>query len=424
MRVGFVTQWFPPEPGTLVAAAIADGLASRGHEVHVLTGFPNYPSGELQPGYPIRPYRRDVRSAGVTVHRAPLYPSHDASAARRMVNYLTFGISATVIAQTKMPTPDVWLIYSSPATAALPALLAQRRQAVPVFLLIQDLWPDSVAASGFVSSRAANRVIDKSLTRYCGWMYERAAGIGVISPSMRRILAQRDVDTSKIHLTQNWVEDADLSPGEFASDNLRRSLGLPEGRLFLYAGNLGALQGLPSLVMAFARCPDVNLALVGDGVRRGELEELIRTRRLTNVHLIPPQPARMIGRFLAASDIQVVSLSDTPLLRATMPSKVQLAMASGRPILAHAAGDVAELVESTQTGIAAPPDDIDATATAIAEFGRMTVGALRAMGTRARRHYESVFSPAAGLDRLEALLGQDPSRSGLPDPSLLAEITR
>lgn len=78
MRVAFVTQWFPPEPGTLVAAAIAEGLAARGHDVHVLTGFPNYPNGRLHAGYRLRPYRRDRYSTRITIHRAPLYPSHNA----------------------------------------------------------------------------------------------------------------------------------------------------------------------------------------------------------------------------------------------------------------------------------------------------------------------------------------------------------
>src|SRR5665647_2347722 len=90
MRIAFVTQWFPPEQGTFVAAAIADGLAERGHEVHVLTGFPNYPTGRLQVGYPLRPYRREIRSDRVVVHRAPLFPSHDASAGKRAANYLSF----------------------------------------------------------------------------------------------------------------------------------------------------------------------------------------------------------------------------------------------------------------------------------------------------------------------------------------------
>ena len=132
MRIAFVTQWFPPEPGTVVASAIADGLAVRGHVVDVVTGFPNYPTGELQPGYPLQRYRRDERSERVTIHRAPLYPSHNTRAVKRMANYASFSASATWLTRSRLSRPDVWLTYSSPATAAVPALVAPPPAPCPV----------------------------------------------------------------------------------------------------------------------------------------------------------------------------------------------------------------------------------------------------------------------------------------------------
>jgi colanic acid biosynthesis glycosyl transferase WcaI len=320
MRIAFVTQWFPPEPGTFVAAAIADGLAERGHEVHVLTGFPNYPTGKLQAGYPLRPYRRESRSESVTVHRAPLFPSHDDSAGKRMANYLTFATSASWVARTKMPRPDVWLTYSSPATAALPALTVPRRLHAPSYLLVQDLWPDSVTESGFVPGRLG-RGMSAALHRYCNWTYRRSAGIGVISPSMASILAERGVTPEKICWLPNWVEDKHLLPREIPTDALRRALGLSQGRLFMYAGNMGELQELEPLIEAFAQCPGVNLALVGGGVDLAHLQHLVTSRGISNVHFVASQPTERIGKFVAASDVQIVSLRDTRLLRARCQAK-------------------------------------------------------------------------------------------------------
>jgi glycosyltransferase involved in cell wall biosynthesis len=403
MRITFVTQWFPPEPGTLVAAAIADGLAERGHEVHVLTGFPNYPTGRLQAGYPLRPYRRESRSERVIVHRAPLFPSHNASAIKRMANYLTFAIGASWVARTKMPKPDVWLTYSSPATAALPALTVPKRLRTSSYLLLQDLWPDSVTESGFVSG-LLGRGINAALHRFCDWAYRRSAGIGVISPSMAGILVERGVEQGKIHFLPNWVEDKHLWPNEIPTDESRRSLGLPEGRLFMYAGNLGELQGLEPLVEAFGQCPEVSLVLVGGGVACASLQHLVTLRRALNVHFVPSQPTERIGRFIAAADVQIVSLRDTRLLRATMPSKLQSSMAASRPVLACAAGDVADLITASRSGIAVRPGDVPAAVEAIRRLNAMPAEELIEMGRRGRVHYEMNFAPDVGLDRLESWL--------------------
>lgn len=403
MRIAFVTQWFPPERGTLVAGAIADGLAGRGHDVHVVTGFPNYPTGKLYPGFPMRGYRRDQHADRVVVHRGPLYPSHNANAVSRMANYASFAASSAWTSRGHLPRPDVWLTYSSPATAAVAAATAPRRLRGPSCLIIQDLWPDSVVESGFVNGRVG-RGIERVLTRFCDWTYRRSDAIGVISPGMRRVLVERGVDSSKVHDTPNWIDDGHLLPNQPANVELRAATGLPAGRLFMYAGNLGELQGLQQLVEAFGLCPEARLVLVGDGVAKASLERFVTDRRLANVQFIPPQDTSRVGRFIAASDVQVVSLRDNPLLRVTMPSKVQAAFAAGRPVLAHAAGDVADLVQYSGAGVAAPPGDIRATASAVRQLCAVDQADLRRQGQIARRYYELNFSPAAGARRLEALL--------------------
>lgn len=405
MRIGFVTQWFPPEPAT-VALAIAEGLAARGHDVQVLTGFPNYPNGVLHDGYPLRPYRRDI-VGDVTVHRAPLYPSHDRSALRRMINYASFGVSASSVGWVKVPRPDAWLVYSSPATAALPALLSRWGRSIPMHLMIQDLWPDSVTQSTFVDG-SVRRGIDAVLRRYCSWTYARATGIGVISPGMRAVLTSRGIPDAKIHDTPNWVSDSFVNTSELSPS--RAALGLPHGRLFMYAGNVGELQGLDPLVSSFARVPEANLVVVGDGVARPRLQELVERERITNVHFLGARPSNEIGSFIRASDVQIVSLQDTPLLRATMPSKTQSSLAFGKPILAHAAGDVATLIGSNGVGAVAPPGDAPRSVEAIRYLVDATGAELDAMGKASRELFTQRYSSEAGLDALESMLNPSQAR--------------
>ena len=313
-----------------------------------------------------------------------------------MANYASFALSAAWVARRHLPVPDAWLTYSSPATATLPSLIAPTRLRAPSYMIVQDLWPDSVTESGLVNG-GLGRAVERTLNAYCNWSYRRSAGIGVISPGMRTILIDRGVDEAKISLTPNWIEDSHLLPDLPPTDDLRRSLGLPTGPLFMYAGNMGELQGLSAVIEAFGRCADVNLALVGGGVAVGSLRQLASAQGARNVYFVESQSADKVGQFIAASDVQIVSLKDSALLRATMPSKVQTSMAAGRPVLAHAAGDVAQLVTQCGAGLAATPGDVGSVVSAIRQFcatrSRSNCGTWAAMGGC---EYERSFSPTAG----------------------------
>ena len=399
MKIGFVTQWFPPEPGAVVASAITTGLVDLGHEVEVLTGFPNYPTGKVMPGYPLRPYRRDVGPGDVTVHRAPLYPSHDASAVRRSANYLSFAAAAAVVGRTARMRPDAWLVYSSPATAVVPAARLFGRGRAPIFLVIMDMWPDSVTDSGFVDGRAG-RAVERGLTAFCDWSYRAAAGIGVTSPGMRALLVERGVPDDKIFDTPNWVDDDYLLPDLAVAGDERRAMGLPDGRLFMYAGNMGELQGLDPLLRAFARRPEAQLILVGDGVARERLVGLVDTMGAPNISFLAQVPFAEVGRLLAASDVQIVSLQDTPLMRVTTPGKLQTTLAAARPALVHAAGDAAEIVRRADAGWTARPGDEHELLAAIDAAMAASPDDLARLGRNARATYEAQYSAAVGPRRL------------------------
>lgn len=399
MRVTFVSQWYPPERGVTVPLAIVDGLVARGHQVDVLTGLPNYPDGQLHDGYTIRPYRRD-QSGRVTIHRASLYPNHSRAAAPRMANYLSFAAGAAMVGATRVPVPDVWLTYSSPATAALPAMLPRRRRhRRPHALIVQDLWPDSVLGSGMASPRLT-QVIGRPLAALSQATYRSADSIGVISPGMRQVLTDRGIEPHRILDTPNWV--APLQAPERDVPSLRTHLGVDGGTpIFLYAGNLGEMQSLISLVEAFDRVVGAHLVLIGDGVMRREVEESAATR--PHVHVLPPVAAEEVPALQAEADVLVVSLQDTPLLRVTMPSKLQSSMAAGKPILVQGAGDVADVVTKARCGATGSPcsDELRRAVESLASASPETRAEL---GRRARSWYDDHYSADAGAARVERLL--------------------
>lgn len=400
----YITQWFPPEP-VLVPLAVAQALERRGHQVTVLTGVPNYPTGVTQPGYHAwRPRKDEVE--GLEVRRAPLVPGHSSSTLRRMTNYVSWALSATVFGFRTLRRADVALVYSSPASAALPAMIWRRISQTPYVLLIQDIWPDSVFATGFLATGRTRRIAQATLSRFCSWSYRSAAHIAVISPGAVDLLVSRGVPRDRISLVYNWTDESQESAADPGS--ARRELGLPEDAFVIsYAGNHGPAQGLDVVIRAaneIRDLDDVRVLLVGGGLAAADLRLLAETLGCDNVTFIGPVPHDRMGLVRSASDVQLVCLVDDPLFRVTMPSKVQAILASGTAAIAIGSGDAAAVVEESGAGWAVPPGDHDALASAFRAARAESQAAMSARGRAGHAYYQQHMSEAVGGHRLDTIL--------------------
>ncbi|MCU0881855.1 MAG: glycosyltransferase family 4 protein, partial [Hyphomonadaceae bacterium] len=202
MRILYLSQFFEPEPA-FKGTTFVRALKAAGHTVEVATGFPNYPGGKLYPGFKIAPYRRETGS-GFTVHRLPLYPSHNASSLGRALNYLSFFCSALLFCLINSRRFDVIYVYHPPITVGLAATLAAWLWRVPVALDIQDLWPDSVVTTGL---RGTSQ-LEAPLASLCRFVYRRAACLIPQSKGMEAKLIERGVPASKLRTIRNWASDA------------------------------------------------------------------------------------------------------------------------------------------------------------------------------------------------------------------------
>jgi colanic acid biosynthesis glycosyl transferase WcaI len=95
------------------AAELAQHWALAGHQVSVLTGFPNHPTGVVPPEWRGRLRRLTYHEniGNVHVYRTWLWPLPNRRAHERMRNYASFCVSA--LRGTFLPRPDV-IIASSP----------------------------------------------------------------------------------------------------------------------------------------------------------------------------------------------------------------------------------------------------------------------------------------------------------------------
>lgn len=403
-RVLFLTQWFDPEPA-MKGIGFMRGLIDQGLTVEVATGFPNYPSGRIATGYRLRPYQREIMQ-GVAVRRLWLWPSHDASSVGRIANYLSFFLSALIFCLLRGRRYDAIYVYHPPITVGLAAALGGMITRRPFVLEVQDLWPDSVAASGMSGTGRMARILGP----ICRFVYRRAAHVVGQSHGMTARLVQRGVPADRASTIINWAdEDLARPSGTYPVE----TLGF-EGRFNLvYGGNLGRVQGLETLIRAAERAgrevPGIQLTLIGEGVERDRLAALIEEAGASHVQLKPGVPQTQIGDVFAAADVLVLHLIDDPLFEITIPSKTQFYMAMGRPILIGVRGEAADMVTAANAGLAAPPGDVEAVAKAMIALARLPPSEREAMGQRARRayldHYSFDRAVVATADRVRAVIG-------------------
>jgi glycosyltransferase involved in cell wall biosynthesis len=412
MRVIVLSQWYPPEPESKIHLLARD-LVARGHQVTTITGFPNYPVGQIYPGYKMRWHQWEMRDA-VRVLRLPLYPSHDRSGSRRALNYLSFALSASMLGLLLAGPADVMWVYHPPLTIGLPATIIGALRRIPFIYEVQDMWPETLTATGMFSSPR----IAALLGAFARFVYRRAAAITVISEGFRRNLISKGVPADKINVISNWADEELFHPVP-ADAQLADAHGLTGKFNLVFAGNMGAAQGLENLLAAAEQLrdlPQLQFALIGDGVDVEDLKRLARERGLLNVKFIDRQPAAAMPKFFALADALLVHLRAEPLFRITIPSKTIAYLACGRPILAVTEGDAADLVRKYGAGLVCPPEDPSALAATIRRLYHLTPQQRAQMGEAGRRAYLSNFTRQSLMDRYEMLFTSVSGRGMVSHP--------
>lgn len=404
MKVGILTQWYEPEPGPAsLPGQLARALARRGHQVQVVTGFPNYPTGKIIEGYRLSRVL-DESLEGVRVRRVALYPNHGVSATGRALNYSSFAVSAAVSGISVLRGVDVLWVNYSPVTVGLPLFVHKFFHHTPTLVHVLDLWPDTLSASNFAyTGSAAGRLVMAGLGRWCQRIYATADCVAYISPGVGDVLAQRGVPRSKLVYAPMWANEELVRS---VPQEVERPYGLAYEQVALvYAGTLGRAQGLDALIHACAANRDlgVRCLIAGSGTEETRLRSMADEVGATNVTFLGRLSQAEAAALLACGDLHFISLNDEPLARITMPSKVQATLASGRTILAAAVGDLAEVVNQSG-GWVVPPGD----PTVLARVMRAAVlegrQSLARRGALARAHYEQEFRLSMGVSRIEDLL--------------------
>lgn len=403
MKVLIISQYFWPENFRITD--VAQGLRDLGHEVTVLTGLPNYPDGRFFAGYGLRGPWRD-KHEGIEVIRAPLVPRGNGGGPRLICNYLSFVAGSILFGLPRLRERfDALLVFEpSPVTVAIPALLLKTIQGTPLLFWVQDLWPESLSATGMVKNRMILRAV-ASLVRL---IYRHSDRILIQSRAFREPIRALGAEDQRIVYLPNSAE-ALYQPVELPADAPERLL-VPAGFRIMFAGNIGAAQSFSTIIDAadlLREFADVHWIILGDGRMRGEAEAEVEARGLgAQVHFLGQHAPAMMPRFFALADVLLVTLRRDPIFAATLPSKLQSYLACGRPIVAALDGEGARVLEESGAGIAVPSDDPRALADAVRRLRAARPEERAKMGSRGRAYFEAEFDRGMLLRRLQDCMAE------------------
>ena len=410
MRLVILTQYYPPETGAPQArlSDLASRLRRRGHEVHVLTAMPNYPTGRVFDGWRGRLFSREVID-GNPVTRVPLFTTPSKRVALRLLNFGSFAVTSAVLGLVALDKADVLLWECPPLFLSPTAWLLARRLGAVLVTNVSDLWVQSAVDLGAVSNKKVIAALEK-------WEELTYRASSLVTCQSEGILAgvQERCPSARTLLYPNGV---DLSRFRKVARNLavRAEFGIPEGAFVVgYAGNFGVAQAMHQVVEA-ARLlqgrSDCFFLLLGSGPCRPEVERM--AQGLRNVRFHDPVPSHRIPEILANFDVGVVPLARAPVLRGARPSKMFELFAAEVPFVFCGEGEGASVAQASGGALVVPPEAPSGLASAILELLDAGPERRQAMGRQAREYAERNFDRAVIAQRVEdALMGLVEERCG------------
>jgi glycosyltransferase involved in cell wall biosynthesis len=415
MKILYVSQYFPPEMGAPAARAaeLSRHWAGAGHEVTVLTGFPNHPTGVVPPEYRDKIRRLVVREKkdGVNVVRAWLLPFPNRKAHERMLNYSSFCGSAAFTGLF-LSRPDVVIATSPQLLVGLSGWWLARWKRVPFVFEVRDLWPESLSAVGMGDS---NSPLHRALARIAGFLYSHADRIVVVTSAFEDYLVEHwRVPRDRISVIENGVETRLFSPEPFSAEatDLRRELGAEGKFVVSYIGTMGMAHGLETVIDAATRLqgsnPEIVFLMVGEGAEKARIVSLAQERGLSNIRFVDQQPREKVPAYICTSDVCLVPLKKTDLFKTVIPTKMLEFMSCSRPIILGVDGQARAILEEANGGLAIEPENVDELLNAILRLAG-NCGMAQELGRNGRDFIVRRFSRHQTAERyirvLDRLLG-------------------
>jgi glycosyltransferase involved in cell wall biosynthesis len=384
MKLLIVTQYYWPE--SFLINGLSQKLCDLGHQVTVITGKPNYPEGNVFPGYTVAGIDHE-EYGGIEVIRIPLWPRKK-GALGLVINYISFVLSGLWYMPKLIEGRqfDSILVFAiSPITAVIPAISLKRKTGAHLVVWVQDLWPQSLSATGYVRSKLVLKLVGSMVS----WIYAHTDTLLAQSHAFVREIGKL-AKSDKIFFYPNSIESPILDPEARPGEDMSC---FDSGFSVVFAGNIGKAQAIPTLIEAATLLSqsDCQLVLVGEGSMLDWAKHEVSELKLNNVHFIGRVESRCMPWVYQNSDALLVSLADKEIFSYTIPGKVQACFAAGKPIIASLNGEAAEVVQSSGAGLATAAEDAAELAKAILKIRNMSGADRKKMGMKGLKYFQDNF---------------------------------
>ncbi|MEG0979400.1 MAG: glycosyltransferase family 4 protein [Oscillospiraceae bacterium] len=394
-----ISQYFYPEQFRI--NDICQEWVKRGYDVTVVTGIPNYPKGKFYDGYGLFKKRKEKYN-GINIVRIPLIPRGNNNSVMLALNYLSFVVSGYFWTKsTKLKSDYVFIYETSPITQAFIGKWYSKRENIPCYLYVMDLWPESVQ----VITGTTNKFILSALDKMVNSIYSGCDKIFTSSQSFIDEIKKRDISESKLEFWPQYAEDFykplnkdEVDVKEIPNDNNFN---------IIFAGNIGEAQGLGILpdvaIILKDRGKNVRFNIVGDGRYKDTLLLLVKQKNVEDMfNFIDKQPATRIPELFDACDASLICLSRSPLFSITIPAKTQSCLACGIPIIVSADGEIQNIINDAECGVCSDAGNINCLVDNICKMTEMSQDKLINMSSNALKYSKDYYDKLSLLNKMDS----------------------
>jgi len=402
LKILIVTQYFWPE--TFIINDIVKTLVSQGHAVTVATGKPNYPDGKIFPGYAVNGVFIEKYLKRVDIFRIPVIPRGKGRGVDLIINYISFVLSGLFYFPRffRQNTFDVIIVYApSPITQVIPGILLKKLKGVHLAVWVQDLWPESLAATGFIRNRVLLEFAGfgvKMIYTSCDTLLLQSKGffkpISRYANSKKLLYFPNSMDVDKTGVFLDYLTE-DLSKELSANFSL------------VFAGNIGKAQGVETVVEAARLMREergFRLIMVGSGSMLDWVRKKKYALQLDNLILPGRFPMTKMPAIFQRASALLVSLKSDEIFFHTIPSKVQAYLAAGRPIIVSMKGEAARVVNEAGAGFCCDPENAEALVNCIRKMMALPRQERDAMGAAGKRYFFEHFEMNCQVERITNIL--------------------